>query len=282
MSIKLTKMDHRAAQQVLASSGYYRGPIDGDLATVMTAVVAVEKNMPVSTLGWSDARRVVAAVQRVLDVQGYEPGMIDGYSGHNTNEALTAWLTDNMGNDSTVDRDVESPVLPSTSVRVRKSDAQLKWPVQADVSRFFGQRGSARATAGKCLLPIPHFLAWDKGQSVTSFRCHELVADAFTNIFRDAVKHYGETEYRRLRLDLFGGCFNDRRMRGGGAPSMHAYGIAVDLDPERNQLRWDHKRAYFARDEYIPFWNIVVGHGGTPAGYAWDGDWMHFQMARLK
>ena len=124
-------------------------------------------------------------------------------------------------------------------------------------------------------------LSWDTDTKIHSFLCHELVAKPLTSIFLEAVKQYGEDRFRRLRLDLFGGCYNNRTMRGGKSKSMHAYGIAVDLDPERNQLRWDHSRASFAKPEYIPFWNIVVGHGATPAGYAWNGDWMHFSFSRL-
>ena len=281
--IKLTNMDHQAAQQVLASAGYYRGPIDGDLGDdELRAVAIIEKNRGVTNAGWTDARRIVGAVQHVLNVQGYEAGTVDGYSGRNTLEALTTWLSDGVGTSSTVDRYAPPPKLSDPSIRVRSSAEQLKWPTQAQVPAFFGPPGGPKATAGICVFPIPHFLAWNKAQGVISFRCHEKVADGFTSIFKEAVAHYGELEYRRLRLDLFGGCFNDRTMRGGSAPSMHAFGIAVDIDPERNQLRWDHTKANLAKEEYIPFWNIVVGYGATPAGYAWDGDWMHVQWARLR
>ncbi len=86
---------------------------------------------------------------------------------------------------------------------------------------------------------------------------------------------------QRLRLDLFGGCLNVRKMRGGSSYSMHSWGIAVDLDPIRNKFRWDSRRASFARKEYLPFWEIVENHGATSLGLERDFDWMHFQFARL-
>ena len=85
----------------------------------------------------------------------------------------------------------------------------------------------------------------------------------------------------RLGLDLFGGCFNYRPMRGGTALSMHSWGIAYDGDPERNQLRWGRDRAEFAKPAFDPFWAIVEAHGAVSLGRARNYDWMHFQFANL-
>ncbi|WP_347138974.1 hypothetical protein [Paracoccus sp. SSK6] len=52
----------------------------------------------------------------------------------------------------------------------------------------------------------------------------------------------------------------------------------MDLDPERNQLRWGRSRASFAKPDYDAFWSIVEGHGGTSLGRKRDYDWMHFQL----
>ena len=63
--------------------------------------------------------------------------------------------------------------------------------------------------------------------------------------------------------------------------SMHAWGIAVDLDPINNQLRWGKDRASFARPEFEPFWKIVEANGATSLGRAQNRDWMHYQFAGL-
>ena len=93
--------------------------------------------------------------------------------------------------------------------------------------------------------------------------------------------HYGPERIRELGLDLFGGCLNVRRMRGGSAWSVHAWGAALDFDPERNQLRWGRARARFARPEYEKWWALWEAEGFLSLGRARDFDWMHVQAARL-
>lgn len=155
------------------------------------------------------------------------------------------------------------------------------WPRQDAVAAFYGPAGGPACTAGRCVLPFAFPLAWDDSQKVTQFACHAKVAGALTGIFADAAAHYGETEFRRLRLDRFGGCYNYRAMRGGTSLSMHSWGIAVDLDPMFNQLTWGRDRASFARPEFEPFWRIVEAAGATSLGRAANRDFMHFQFAAI-
>lgn len=169
----------------------------------------------------------------------------------------------------------ESPIVPTYA------KPQGEWPRQVNVPATFGSAGSDRATAGKVILPAPMRIAWNKTQRIVSFNCHQLVAPYMTQIFNQTVSHYGEAQWRALGLDLFGGCFNNRLMRGGSNPSMHAYGIAVDIDPERNQLKWGRDRAELAKPAYEPFWKIVEANGALSLGRARNFDWMHFQFARL-
>ncbi|WP_254684094.1 M15 family metallopeptidase [Phaeobacter inhibens] len=130
-------------------------------------------------------------------------------------------------------------------------------------------------------LAYPIVIEWNKSQTIRRFSCHEKVVQPLTGIFRQRLQHYGRTDVERLGLNLFCGCFNYRNMRGAKSLSTHAYGVAVDLNPEHNQLRWGADRAQFAQPDYVPFWNIIMVHGGTPAGYAWGKDWMRFQFARI-
>jgi D-alanyl-D-alanine carboxypeptidase len=158
---------------------------------------------------------------------------------------------------------------------------KFNWPQQDNMVPFFGKAGTQACTAGSVKLPFAFPIAWDTSQKITRFSCHKLVAAPLTSIFAEAVKHYGEEDFRFLRLDRFGGCYNYRVMRGSKRLSMHAWGIAVDLDPERNGLRVGKPFAAFSADVYVPFWNIVESYGAVSLGRSRNYDWMHFQFARL-
>lgn len=270
-------MQVRDVQALMASANYYAGAIDGDAGPkTFRAVEIIESNGDHSWSAWSSERRLIAAGQAVLAAQGYEPGVIDGYAGHNTREALTEWMSARVsGARPQISR------KPASAAGVRVGREAMRWPRQSNMEEFFGPAGGPDATAGACQLPFAHPIAWNTTESVTRFFCHQLVAAPLTVIYAEAARHYGEAEYRRLRLDLYGGCYNDRNMRGGSRKSTHAYGAAVDQDPDRNQLRWSRDRAAFARPEYDAWWAIVEAQGAVSLGRVADMDWMHFQFARL-
>lgn len=156
-----------------------------------------------------------------------------------------------------------------------------QWPTQANVRAFYGEPGGPACTAGMVDLPYRMRIAWAPKDTITRFRCHTKVEKAFERIFAATLTHYGESKIQALGLDLFGGCYNLRQMRGGKSWSMHSWGIAVDLDPARNQLKWGRDRAVFAKPDYAKFWEIVESEGMLSLGRVRNCDWMHFQAARL-
>ena len=120
-------------------------------------------------------------------------------------------------------------------------------------------------------------LAWDKKTSVTKMRVHKKAAQDFINVFNELLAVYGLAKIQALGIDLFGGCFAFRAMRGGSDYSRHSWGIAIDLDPERNQLKESDKTARFARPEYKPMIDIFYKHGFVNLGVEKNYDWMHFE-----
>jgi hypothetical protein len=127
-------------------------------------------------------------------------------------------------------------------------------------------------------LPYPMRLAWDTDETVTKIRCHKLVAAKFEAVFKDLLETYGLTRIKELGIDLFGGCFNFRKMRNGNAWSKHSWGIAIDLDPARNTLKETRATARFARPEYQPMIDIFYKHGFISLGVECNFDWMHFEI----
>jgi hypothetical protein len=114
-------------------------------------------------------------------------------------------------------------------------------------------------------LPYKLKPAWDHNKNISSIRCHILVADRFQAAFN-------EISNRQLPICSFGGCFNFRQKRNGASLSTHAWGIAIDLNPETNR--------YGTSGDMAP--EIVEIFQNF--GFIWGGDWkgkmcdpMHFQ-----
>lgn len=128
-------------------------------------------------------------------------------------------------------------------------------------------------------LPYPMRIAWDLKTTVTKMQCHKLVADNFLRVFNELLQVYGLDKIQQLGIDIFGGCYNFRPMRGGSAWSRHSWGIAIDLDPQRNTLHETKRTARFARPEYKPMIDIFYKHGFINYGVERDFDWMHWEIA---
>lgn len=205
-----------------------------------------------------------ALIQKGLISLNYGPLTADGIPGPKSLQAMSDCLA-NGGKEKTV---VSS--APSS-----------KYPNRAGMVDFYGAAGNPDCTAGSVVLPFSFAIAWDQSQQITRFSCHKLLAAPLTSIFAEAAKHYGEIDYRALRLDQFGGCYNYRNVRNGTSLSIHSWGAAVDLDPSRNQLSWGRDKATFAKRDYEPFWKIVEATGAASLGRAKNYDWMHFQFCDL-
>lgn len=130
-------------------------------------------------------------------------------------------------------------------------------------------------------VPYRMRIAWDLKSTVKKIQCHKLIAEPLTAVFNDLQAHYGFAEIQRLGIDLFGGCYNFRKMRGGNSWSRHSWAIAIDLDPERNQLNWTHTKAQFAKPEYVAMNDIFYKHGFLGLGREQDRDWMHFEIGSI-
>jgi hypothetical protein len=144
----------------------------------------------------------------------------------------------------------------------------------------YGKPDEKGAYLSTIKLPYPMRIAWDKSTKVNTMRCHKLLVDNFTNVFKDLLAHYGYEKLVELGIDLYGGCFNYRAMRGGSEWSTHSWGIAIDLDPERNQLKETSKTARFARPEYKKLHEIFEKHGFENLGKVKGYDFMHFQIKK--
>lgn len=209
--------------------------------------------------GWSRDRRQTAIQQLLLKEEGFNPGVIDGLVGPNTRYAIEQWQNHI--------RDVE----------VRTSSYN-SWPSASNVRNFYGVPGTNLV---RLKLPYKMVLAWDTSKVITGFSINRLCAESANRVLIKVLEHYGPKEIHRLGLDLFSGCYNNRRKRGGRSLSTHAYGAAIDFDSEHNQFRWNSSQARFARSEYDKWWQFWEEEGWISLGRERNYDWMHVQAVRL-
>lgn len=271
-------LDNKLLQQMLKLTGDYSGAIDGRIGPKSQAgVVAILAENHIASTGWSAERRQVAAFQAAARQMGIDAGKIDGLIGPQTLFAIeqaeefvaTGKYPAPWRNDGT-----------EGAMGAPRQDLSAAWPrsLEAEMNRFYGAVGTNQTSLQ---LPWPMKIAWNTSQVVNRITCHEKVHDSVLWVLEAVANEYSEAERARHGFDMFGGCLNVRRVRGGSAWSVHSWGAALDFDPVRNQLRWGRDLAYFAKpvcDAYRKIWSDA---GALSLGEARNYDWMHWQFARL-
>jgi hypothetical protein len=255
-------------QTLLKRDNHYQGDVNGVAGSNTLGGIA---NLPGIDPGWSEKRKLVAAIQVYADRQGIAVKPIDGYWGPITEEAYNQL------------RRMVFPNERSATIWRPEEVADANpngWPKQytAEFDAFYGNQGGQLVSVQ---LPYEHRLSWQLDKSVRSFKCHAKVADSISKVLSGVLTHYGEAEIKRLKLDIWGGCFNIRPIRGGTKPSMHSWGIAIDYDPNRNKLAWGADKATFAAEEYRRWWELWEAEGWVSLGRARNFDWMHIQAAKI-
>jgi D-alanyl-D-alanine carboxypeptidase len=165
------------------------------------------------------------------------------------------------------------------------------WPHQSSREEMDAFYGDPRGPGGKeseqwkkdflvhVVPPWKMIFVDDKGKvaPIPKFQFNKKAAPSLTRVLDAIWDHYGEDQSTidGYGLNHFGGSFNFRKIRGSHHISNHAYGCAIDLDPEHNPLGAKHGRmppdvvALFAEE-----------------GWRWGGnyhgrkDWMHFEAVR--
>lgn len=237
---------------VQRNEGYHRG---------IALALAAEFPKTTKHTTWSDDRRENAVCQMVLRELGFYIGAIDGLIGPASLYAIELWQNHMRG----VDADE------------RVSNALL-WPTYNDLENFYGKPGENIISQK---LPYGFRLAWDTDIVVHTIQINKICAPSAMAVLEQVKEDYGLSTLRDYGLDLYGGCFNNRNMRGGSRKSVHAYGAAIDFDPEHNQLRWGADKARFDGIVYAKWWKRWEDAGWTSLGRKRNYDWMHVQACAL-
>ncbi len=265
----------RVLQQSLIIEGFAAGAVDGKLGpntygAIANALAKRQDELPGDWSGWANPRRTVAYIQCLCKEHKIDVGTIDGFWGPQTDYAF-----------DTLNQLLKSGEMPP----LWRDDSPLStnpnnWPNQdvASLNAFYGPVGKNQTDLA---LPYPHRLSWDLKQTIRSFPCNVKVRDSAARVLTKVFDRYGIERIKELRLDLWGGCLNVRKMRGGSNWSMHSWGIAIDFDPDRNQLKWGRDRAAFAQPDYDAWWRFWEEEGWISLGRTRNYDWMHVQAAKL-
>lgn len=154
------------------------------------------------------------------------------------------------------------------------------WPTQEEVREGWSVFGRA-GDEGNLVSIKPPYPLYYEGKEVKSIRVHRLVAGAVQEALEEVLRVYGLQRIRELRLDQYGGCFNYRKTGSGKSLSMHAWGVALDFDPDNNAYGLHAPAARLSGKEYVPWWEAWERVGAVSLGRERDFDWMHVQFARL-
>lgn len=267
------------AQKYLVKSGAGMiespGSLDPQTVDLLSTVLEQRKSElspkhRAKILGGDGSRKLTAYVQLLAKEREIDPGIIDGLWGPGTQNAY----------ESLVYFDTYGTLPPAWRDAVPSSANPNGWPPEKEskLMSFYGPVGQNQTTI---TLPYTHYIAWDTRSKVTKMTCHKKVAASVQRVLKKTLDHYGADGIHDLRLDLWGGCLNVRRKRGGTGWSTHAWGIAIDYDPDNNQLKWGRDRATLARPAYAAWWGFWEAEGWCSLGRSRNFDWMHVQAARL-
>lgn len=118
--------------------------------------------------------------------------------------------------------------------------------------------------------------------NVSRIRCHKKVAQYAHAAMSRTLEVYGAERIVELGIDVYAGCYNPRKVRGGDSWSKHAFAIAFDFLPGENGLHTPLAKSTFGRPEYKDLLDIWQECGFANLGRlpSMGRDAMHFEFMR--
>jgi hypothetical protein len=148
--------------------------------------------------------------------------------------------------------------------------AESNWPrpSQESLQGFYGSPGDESKLVSVNVEGLG--LKYD-GKPVKSLRCHDKVADSLKRALESLAKSHPDI------LAQYAGVYNNRTMRGGSLPSLHARGAAIDLAADTNRLSQSWPVSATMPLEVM---EAFAREGWVAAGAFWGRDAMHFQATQ--
>ena len=267
--MELTASMIKLAQQELKKKGLYSGEIEGRINPAMKSALGM---IPELKPSWRYKQKVTGFIQLLCMENDIDTGDLDGLWGPRTAHAFDV-----------LKEFLETGVMPVNWRDVEPLNVNPhNWPdeTEADLISFYGEPGEQNLIVFDS--PYPMKASWDKRIIIRRIRCHQKVKESLEMVLGKVLNHYGMDKIKELHLDIYGGSYVYRKKRGGSSWSTHAWGIALDFDPDNNQLKWGRDKALFARPEYDAWWRFWEEEGWSGLGRVKNYDWMHVQAAKIR
>lgn len=138
---------------------------------------------------------------------------------------------------------------------------------QSSLTRAYGSPGD---TSRHRVIDVKGLGVKYDGKIVSRISVNDAAADSLLGVLKELATFKEGKEV----LALYAGVYNNRLMRGGSLPSLHARAAAIDLAPKGNGLHtsWPTRAS-------MPFSVIetFTRHGWKSAAAWWGRDAMHFE-----
>ncbi len=152
------------------------------------------------------------------------------------------------------------------------------WPTtaQTNLQRFYGSPGDTSLYV-QIEPPYPMFL-YDGTEKVRKITVHRRCAESLLRVLVDIARVFPTDEDRKAAgVTKFFGIYNNRPMRNGTLPSMHARAAAIDINATRN----GNTTAWPVRATMpLEVMECFAREGWKSAGAFWGRDAMHFEASR--
>lgn len=226
--------------------------------------------------------RKIDEVQLALSQLNLYTGKIDGIQGDYTTAAIISFQRMNgLPTSGKYSDKLDELLFPDDEPnRTDTEDSSFKFGAPHDdtqsLRNFYGQEGTNIVVV---TLPYKMRAAWDMNQIITRASVNRKCQAQFLDVWERTLNHYGIDGIHDLELDITGGTFNNRTIRGGSRPSTHAFGCAWDINPAKNPYKGKWRNSQLSKPEYEPFRLYVKENGGIFLGEVEDFDSMHIQFA---
>jgi hypothetical protein len=153
-----------------------------------------------------------------------------------------------------------------------------QWPHgdQLNLTRFYGRPG--HVAMDNVIVPWHMIYNEPPHPPIPHFAMHVKCVPAMNRILQNIWDHYAHSQQaiEHIGMNIWGGAYNPRKIRGSNRWSVHAWAAAVDFDPDHNEMSLSPHAPYRMAQPVI---DAFKAEGATWGGdFKGRKDFMHFEF----